>query len=65
VREGYSDAEFGDFHGWSLFCAKGPNHEQLEFNQVPRITRERFIKAQQEYNEANGTQYFWHACTKT
>ena len=25
--EGYSDAEFGDFHGWSLFYAKGPNNE--------------------------------------
>jgi catechol 2,3-dioxygenase-like lactoylglutathione lyase family enzyme len=61
--EGYSDAEFGDFHGWSLFYAKGPNNEQLEFNQVTRVTRERFITAQQAYNAANGTQYFWPAFT--
>jgi hypothetical protein len=27
--EGYSDGEFGDFHGWSLFYCKGPNGEQL------------------------------------
>jgi len=32
--EGYSDGEFGDFQGWSLFYYKGPNGEQLEFNQV-------------------------------
>jgi catechol 2,3-dioxygenase-like lactoylglutathione lyase family enzyme len=63
--EGYSDAEFGDFHGWALFYAKGPNHEQLEFNQVTRVTRERFITAQQAYNAANGTQYFWPAFTLT
>ncbi|NTU50771.1 MAG: bleomycin resistance protein, partial [Desulfobulbaceae bacterium] len=61
--DGYSDAEFGDFHGWSLFYAKGPNNEQLEFNQVTRLARERFMKAQQEYNEANGTKYFWPAFT--
>jgi catechol 2,3-dioxygenase-like lactoylglutathione lyase family enzyme len=61
--EGYSDAEFGDFHGWSLFYAKGPNNEQLEFNQVTRTIRERYIKAQQTYNEANGTKYFWPAFT--
>jgi catechol 2,3-dioxygenase-like lactoylglutathione lyase family enzyme len=61
--EGYSDAEFGDFNGWSLFYAKGPSNEQLEFNQVTRLTRERFIKAQQEYNEANGTKYFWPSFT--
>ena len=34
--EGYSDSEFGDFLGWSLFYCKGPNGEQLEFNQVTR-----------------------------
>ena len=61
--DGYSDAEFGDFHGWSLFYAKGPNNEQLEFNQVTRLARERFMKAQQEYNEANGTKYFWPSFT--
>lgn len=57
--EGYSDAEFGDFHGWSLFYCKGPNGEQLEFNQVTRRARELFMKAQQEYNNATGTNYAW------
>jgi catechol 2,3-dioxygenase-like lactoylglutathione lyase family enzyme len=57
--EGYSEQDFGDFHGWSLFYAKGPNGEQLEFNQVTRRVRELFIKAQQEYNSANGTNFTW------
>ncbi len=61
--EGYSDAEFGDFHGWSLFYCKGPNNEQLEFNQVTRTIRKHFIKAQQAYNEANGTDYVWPSAT--
>jgi catechol 2,3-dioxygenase-like lactoylglutathione lyase family enzyme len=55
--EGYSDAEFGDFLGWSLFYCKGPNGEQLEFNQVTRKAREHFDRARREYNEANGTTY--------
>jgi catechol 2,3-dioxygenase-like lactoylglutathione lyase family enzyme len=57
--EGYSDADFGDFHGWSLFYAKGPNGEQLEFNQVTRRVKDLFIKAQQEYNRASGTSFSW------
>jgi hypothetical protein len=55
--EGYSDSEFGDFHGWSLFYCKGPNGEQLEFNQVTRKARESFDSARQQYNAANGTTY--------
>jgi catechol 2,3-dioxygenase-like lactoylglutathione lyase family enzyme len=55
--EGYSDSEFGDFHGWSLFYCKGPNGEQLEFNQVTRKAREHFDRARRQYNEANGTTY--------
>jgi hypothetical protein len=55
--EGYSDGEFGDFHGWSLFYCKGPNGEQLEFNQVTRRARECFDSARQQYNDANGTTY--------
>jgi catechol 2,3-dioxygenase-like lactoylglutathione lyase family enzyme len=55
--EGYSDSEFGDFHGWSLFYCKGPNGEQLEFNQVTRSARESFHSARQQYNTANGTTY--------
>lgn len=63
--ESYSDAEFGDFYGWSLFYCKGPNGEQLEFNQVTRRAKELFIKAQQEFNQAHGTKYFWPAATTT
>ena len=55
--EGYSDGEFGDFLGWSLFYCKGPNGEQLEFNQVTRKAREFFEQARQQYNAANGTTY--------
>jgi catechol 2,3-dioxygenase-like lactoylglutathione lyase family enzyme len=55
--EGYSDSNFGDFEGWSLFYCKGPNGEQLEFNQVTRKAKEHFNRAREEYNEANGTSY--------
>jgi catechol 2,3-dioxygenase-like lactoylglutathione lyase family enzyme/ketosteroid isomerase-like protein len=61
--EGYSDSEFGDFHGWSLFYCKGPNGEQLEFNQVTRTAKKRFKKAQEEYNKANGTNFTWASDT--
>lgn len=61
--EGLSDADFGDFTGWSLFYCKGPNGEQLEFNQVTRLAKENFKRAQQEYNEANGTSYTWNTVT--
>jgi catechol 2,3-dioxygenase-like lactoylglutathione lyase family enzyme/ketosteroid isomerase-like protein len=57
--EGYSDSEFGDFFGWSLFYCKGPNGEQLEFNQVTRKARTEFIRAQGEYNALAGTSYVW------
>ncbi len=62
--EGYSDLDFGDFHGWSLFYCKGPNGEQLEFNQVTRKAKEEFIRAQAEYNEANGTNFTWASDAK-
>ena len=55
--EGYSDMDFGDFEGWSLFYCKGPNGEQLEFNQVTRKAKDHFNRARGEYNEANGTTY--------
>jgi catechol 2,3-dioxygenase-like lactoylglutathione lyase family enzyme len=61
--DGYSDAEFGDFYGWSLFYCKGPNGEQIEFNQVTRKAKEHFIRAQQEYNNSNGTTYEWSTTT--
>jgi catechol 2,3-dioxygenase-like lactoylglutathione lyase family enzyme len=57
--EGYSDSDFGDFYGWSLFYAKGPNGEQLEFNQVTRKIKGLFINAQAEYNQAQGTHFQW------
>ncbi|MFB2922006.1 MULTISPECIES: nuclear transport factor 2 family protein [Aerosakkonema] len=57
--EGYSDSDFGDFYGWSLFYCKGPNGEQLEFNQVTRTAKQNFIRAQQEYNNAHGTNFVW------
>jgi hypothetical protein len=40
-----------------LFYCKGPNGEQLEFNQVTRTARECFDGARQQYNTANGTTY--------
>ena len=56
--EGYSDIWAGnDFEGWSLFYCKGPNGEQLEFNQVTRKAKENFTRAEEEYNKANGTNY--------
>ena len=61
--EGYSDSEFGNFHGWSLFYCKGPNGEQLEFNQVTRTAQSEFKRAQQEYNQANGTNFPWASDT--
>lgn len=56
--EGYSDSEFGDWEGWSLFYCKGPNGEQLEFNQVTRKAKENFTRAEEEYNNSNGTNYW-------
>jgi len=55
--EGYSDSDFGDFEGWSLFYCKGPNGEQLEFNQVTRKAKVQFDRARREYNEANDTDF--------
>jgi len=55
--EGYSDAEFGDFQGWSLFYCKGPNGEQLEFNQVTRKAKQHFDRARGQYNDANETDF--------
>lgn len=54
---GHAENHFGDFEGWALFYCKGPNGEQLEFNQVTRKVKNKFIQAQQEYNQANGTSF--------
>lgn len=62
--EGYSDSEFGDWEGWSLFYCKGPNGEQLEFNQVTRKAKQNFTRAEAEYNQANGTNY-WNLNSQT
>jgi limonene-1,2-epoxide hydrolase/catechol 2,3-dioxygenase-like lactoylglutathione lyase family enzyme len=48
-----------DFDGWALFYCKGPNGEQLEFNQVTRKAKENFTRAEAEYNQANGTNYWF------
>jgi len=55
--EGYSDADFGNFQGWSLFYAKGPNGEQLEFNQVTRHIKTSFDQAREKYNDDNNTDF--------
>jgi alkylhydroperoxidase/carboxymuconolactone decarboxylase family protein YurZ/limonene-1,2-epoxide hydrolase/catechol 2,3-dioxygenase-like lactoylglutathione lyase family enzyme len=51
--EGQPEADFGEFEGWALFYCKGPNGEQLEFNQVTRKAKEHFDKAQEEYKMSN------------
>jgi catechol 2,3-dioxygenase-like lactoylglutathione lyase family enzyme len=48
---------FGSFYGWALFYCKGPNGEQLEFNQVTRKMKGKFITAQQHYIEANNPEW--------
>ena len=56
----YAMTEFpGSFEGWALIYAKGPNGEQLEFNQVRSICKENFKEAQKQYNRLNGTDYSW------
>jgi len=63
--EGYSDLDFGDFHGWSLFYAKGPNGEQLEFNQVTRYIKTKFDEARAKYNADNDTDFAAPGSRKT
>jgi catechol 2,3-dioxygenase-like lactoylglutathione lyase family enzyme/limonene-1,2-epoxide hydrolase len=57
LAEDQPEADFGEFEGWALFYCKGPNGEQLEFNQVTRKAKGHFAKAQEEYNMANGTSF--------
>ncbi len=57
----YAKTDFiGDFDGWALFYCKGPNGEQLEFNQVTKRAKERFSEAQKEYNLSNDTDYWFY-----
>ncbi|MBV9385030.1 MAG: VOC family protein [Chroococcidiopsidaceae cyanobacterium CP_BM_ER_R8_30] len=46
------DPSLGDFEGWTLVYFKGPNGEQLEFNQVLRKAKLRFQSAQEEFLKA-------------
>ena len=45
--------------GWSLFYCKGPNGEQLEFNQVTRSVKWRFQQGVQNYNQTNNTAFIF------
>jgi catechol 2,3-dioxygenase-like lactoylglutathione lyase family enzyme len=45
------DPAFGDFEGWTLVYCKGPNGEQLEFNQVLRKAKVLFANAAQDFKE--------------
>ena len=58
--QSYAITEFpGSFEGWSLIYAKGPNGEQLEFNQVRSVCRENFISAMEQYNKLNKADHSW------
>ena len=57
LEENKSNPDYGDFEGWGLFYCKGPNGEQLEFNQVTRKIKTQFSTAQQEYNQTNGINF--------
>jgi len=50
----YNSCKFtdGDFDGWTLLYFKGPNGEQLEFNQVTRKAKVLFERAKEEFNQA-------------
>ncbi|MEH1860999.1 MAG: nuclear transport factor 2 family protein [Nostoc sp.] len=58
-----SETDFGELEGWALFYCKGPNGEQLEFNQATRKVKGLFKQAQEKYNMANNT-YFTHSDAK-
>ncbi|MBH8563071.1 DUF1857 family protein [Nostoc sp. CENA67] len=51
------ESEFGELEGWALFYCKGPNGEQLEFNQATRTVKKHFVKAQKEYSMATNTHF--------
>ena len=52
---GYSDGDFGDFHGCAFFYCKGPGGEQLEFCQTTRRIKTLFDRAREEYDHADET----------
>lgn len=43
---------YGDLDGWTLVYCKGPNGEQVEFNQVLRKAKTLFETAQEEFKKA-------------
>lgn len=55
----YNSCKFidGDFDGWTLLYFKGPNGEQLEFNQVTRKAKMLFDEARKEFQEAKISNY--------
>ncbi|MBD0385837.1 MAG: DUF1857 family protein, partial [Nostoc sp. C3-bin3] len=55
LAEGEPETDFGEFEGWALFYCKGPNGEQLEFNQATRKVKTHFEQAREKYNMANQT----------
>ena len=57
LAAGQPPTEWGEFEGWALFYCKGPNGEQLEFNQATRNVKKLFKQAQQEYNQLTGTSF--------
>ncbi len=55
--EEQSETDFGELEGWALFYCKGPNGEQLEFNQATRKVKRSFAKAQEEYSMVNNASF--------
>lgn len=48
----------GGFRGWHLAYCKGPDGEQLEFNQVAELAADDFNQALQVQREKNERVYF-------
>ena len=44
-----AEHSFGDFDGWTLVYMKGPNGEQLEFNQLRRKAKRVFNSAKENF----------------
>ncbi|MDJ0554268.1 MAG: DUF1857 family protein [Microcoleaceae cyanobacterium MO_207.B10] len=63
LAAGQEPTEWGEFEGWALFYCKGPNGEQLEFNQATRNVKKLFKQAQQDYNKVTGTAFKYPEAT--
>jgi hypothetical protein len=44
-----AEHSFGEFDGWTLVYMKGPNGEQLEFNQILRKAKQLFDSSRQNF----------------